>query len=292
MDGILAVLPPVVLRRAGYFLKGKNLRSALVRDVGNAMGIDVQRLALPASILELVHTTTILHDDVIDETQARRGQKTVNRLLKSRIAIFAADLLFSNSMRRLHQWAVSQGTGGRRVERCFHRQIRRVCEGELIQDIRFVKASAPSEADCLEIARGKTGALFALSFLVPGHLRSCSAPELEWLEEAGAMHGVVFQLVDDIEDLAEDTRGEGGAGQLHHWTYASRYWNEVDPDGLDAFSHGGLQAPPEAVRQALKARVEAYARDGLHALASDCPAALEPVLALLRGRTEALLESR
>lgn len=291
MDGILAALPPVVLRRAGYFLKGKNLRSGLVYDVSIAMGIDPLRLALPSAILELVHTTTILHDDVIDRTQARRGQETVNRLLKSRIAIFSADLLFSNSMRCLHRWAVSQGSGGRGVERCFHRQIRRVCEGELIQDMRYGGGDAPSEAECIEIARGKTGALFALSFLVPGKLDERDRSDLLWLETAGAMHGVVFQLVDDVADLAEDTREAGDGEGFRHWTYASRYWKEVDETALAAFISGALEEPPADFRAALVARVRDFAREGLARLESECPAGLAPVNALLRSRTESLIES-
>lgn len=290
MDGILAALPSVVLRRAGYFLKGKNLRSGLIYDVSTAMGIDPLRLALPSAILELVHTTTILHDDVIDHTQARRGQETVNRLLKSRIAIFAADLLFSNSMRCLHRWAVTQGPGGRGVERCFHRQIRRVCEGELIQDMRYGGSEAPNEAECIEIARGKTGALFALSFLVPGKLDGRTRSELLWLENAGALHGVVFQLVDDVADLVEDTRPGDGEG-IRQWTYASRYWKEVDETTLAAFIRGELKEPPAAFRAALVARVRDFAGDGFSRLGQECPAKLAPVYALLRSRTETLLES-
>lgn len=250
----MAGLPAPILRIARYFSGGKMVRSRLMREVGDELGAKRRDLILPAAILELVHTTTILHDDVIDLAASRRGETTVHTRFQGQTAVFAADLLFSICMGRLSE------LGRPGLERDFHEKIQLVCRGEIFQDLHAKFETPLSTEACIKIAREKTGGLFALSWLTPGHATAQSEETIAWLGKAGFAHGVVFQLMDDVRDLATDSRKEGSSG-FRHWTLGSVVWNREEPQSFSDFVDGKIEAPPASiqkkVREALTA--ESYA---------------------------------
>lgn len=291
MGGLMARLPGIVRRKAGYFRGGKQLRSSLLYQVSRSLGVSESDVVLPSAILELVHTTTILHDDVIDQAESRRGKATVNASLKSRVAVFAADVLFGQAMAELSTWAHTRGSWGRDVERCFHRHIRAVCEGEMVQDLVMEVNTNPALEACIEVARGKTGALFALSFGVPGYMARVSPQSQIWLEEAGSRYGTLFQLVDDVDDVVEDSRKpltEGGY-TLRQWTYASALWRNLDPVGFKSFVGGVGTGPSPEIRRDLVNAIGDFRRQSAEALTPHPQAVLEPVWDLWEKGSGALM---
>jgi hypothetical protein len=256
-----------------------------------ALGVEEAEVVLPSAILELVHTTTILHDDVIDQADSRRGKATVNAALKSRVAVFAADLLFGEAMARLSRWGAARGPWGKKVERCFHKHIRAVLEGEMVQDLVMGVGEAPSLEACVAVARGNTGALFALSFGVPGVLAQLNEASQNWLENAGAQYGTLFQLVDDVDDVVEDTRmalPEGGFS-LRQWTYASSYWKGVDRGSFDLFLLGKGEGPSPSIRRGLVQSITQWQGESARALGALPDPRLAPVAEIWGQGSGALL---
>lgn len=280
----MAGLPAPILRIARYFSGGKMIRSRLMREVGDALGARRRDLILPAAILELVHTTTILHDDVIDLAESRRGEATVHTRFQGQTAVFAADLLFSICMGRLSE------LGRPGLERDFHEKIQLVCRGEIFQDLNARFETPLSTEACLKIAREKTGGLFALSWLTPGYATSQSEEKIAWLGKAGFAHGTVFQLMDDVRDLATDSRKEGKT-EFRHWTLGSVVWNREDPGSFSDFVKGKMEAPPESIQKKVRESLVRQSIDLRDEVLKEAPVGMETLAALFSAQVDGLVSA-
>ncbi|MBL8993913.1 MAG: polyprenyl synthetase family protein [Spirochaetia bacterium] len=278
----MAGLPAPILRIARYFSGGKMIRSRLMREVGDELGAKRRDLILPAAILELVHTTTILHDDVIDLAASRRGETTVHTRFQGQTAVFAADLLFSICMGRLSE------LGRPGLERDFHEKIQLVCRGEIFQDLHAKMEAPLSTEACLKVAREKTGGLFALSWLTPGYATSQSEETIAWLGKAGFAQGTVFQLMDDVRDLATDSRKEGSTG-FRHWTLGSVVWNREDPKSFSDFVNGKMEAPPEPIQKHVRETLTRQSFDLRDEVVKETPAGMEALAGLFSSQIEGLV---
>ncbi|MGA0333756.1 MAG: polyprenyl synthetase family protein [Kiritimatiellia bacterium] len=175
-------------------LGGKMLRSRLVYRLGCAIGTDPQLMIYGSAAVEMIHTASLLHDDVIDGGVLRRGMPTFWVEKGSAGAILLGDLLLFKAIDLICR--VAQG--------CYTHELVKltgeVCEAESEQELILNGNDSRLEI-CQSIARRKTGALFAFAALINGggdEQRRAS------LKESGYLLGTVYQLADDILDTRED----------------------------------------------------------------------------------------
>jgi octaprenyl-diphosphate synthase len=150
-----------------------------------------------AASLELVHTATLLHDDVVDASPLRRGQPTASALWGNAASVLTGDYVYAQSFTLL--------------TRCFNPHIThavstattRLAEGELLQ-LMHRHDLALSEEQYLYILSCKTGQLFELASLLPGHLTHQNEATLAQLSHYGMNLGLAFQLMDDVLDYTSD----------------------------------------------------------------------------------------
>ena len=227
---LIHTLPKKIWLKASYIGQGKKLRSNLMFKVAQAIGCPHEKIILPATILELIHTITILHDDVIDNTEKRRGNKTIHTTYKRRVSISSGDYLLSKAL----EWLAGDSVPA--IKMAFFEKINDVCLGEIMQDIKADFKRPLRIKECLGIARAKTGALFAIAYQVPGILTGFPAQALQCLEELGYLHGTIYQLLDDYNDILFDSREENSKGAgFKHWTIPSVIWKKNHPASFSRF---------------------------------------------------------
>lgn len=169
---------------------GKMLRSRLCYRVGTPAGVPFKTLAYAGASVEMIHTASLLHDDVIDGGHIRRGAPTfwVERGVPG--AILVGDLMLFKALDTMGE--VEDG----RLTRQLIKVTGEVCDAESEQEL-LLRGRSPEWADCVNIARRKTGALFAFSAYACGN----GDPKLsEVLLESGYLLGTAYQLADDILD--------------------------------------------------------------------------------------------
>lgn len=181
---------------------GKMLRPGLVLVCGKAVGELTDEHIRVAAVVEMIHNATLLHDDVIDEGQRRRGGPTANNLWGNESAVLLGDFLFS----RACEMCVDMGG---EVNKEIAAATARVCEGELRQVIERENREL-GESEYLEIIRDKSGSLFGSSCYLGGFLAGCSEGEAELLRAFGLNVGIAFQIMDDLVDIIGD---EGRVGK-------------------------------------------------------------------------------
>jgi octaprenyl-diphosphate synthase len=160
---------------------------------------------LLAATVEMVHTASLIHDDVIDESNERRQGSALHKVIGTRAAIILADYLFVQGLALLES-----------VERTglvpdVVREVRTMCEGQWLE-MKVAAGANCTERQYHEIIEKKTAALFAFCCRVGGRLRGADAAELAALDEFGRNFGFVFQLLDDVEDMGEGGREKGSKG--------------------------------------------------------------------------------
>lgn len=191
------------LCRYGCLLGGKRLRPVLVLLSAQACGsIQPDHLTL-ATVLEMIHTATLVHDDVLDGATTRRHLATVNSRWDNEASILLGDLLFSQA------FYLASSLDDVFACRAIGRAANRVCEGELRQkgtrgDFQL------AEAEYLSIIEAKTAELCACSCLLGAHYAAADPATIEQLESYGRYLGIAFQIADDILDLVgrEETTGK------------------------------------------------------------------------------------
>lgn len=177
--------------------KGKMMRPILVLLVAKGVG-EVKEPTLHAAVtLELLHTASLVHDDVVDESNRRRGQASVNAIYDNKVAVLVGDYLLSSS---LHQAAL---TGDVRCVDLIARLGRTLSEGEVLQ-LANIRNEDFSEEAYFRIIRGKTAALFTACAEL-GALTAGATPEYTVnARNLGEAIGICFQIRDDIFDYYED----------------------------------------------------------------------------------------
>ena len=180
---------------------GKMLRTRLAQALaGEDWEKRLPSLSQACASLELIHTASLFHDDVVDGASLRRGKPALWRIFTPSSAVLLGDLLFCEAL------SVLLETGNSRIYRLFNAKVKEVCKFEARQEI-FHRGSICNQETCVNIARGKTGPLFAFAAMM------CSGDnrELELaLEEAGYRIGCAYQIADDIldEESSEATAGK------------------------------------------------------------------------------------
>jgi octaprenyl-diphosphate synthase len=153
---------------------------------------------------ELVHLATLLHDDVIDDGQERRGRPTPRRLWGNAVSVLAGDLLLTHALER------TAALGAPAVLSDLFATLRRLVDGEVVQ-LRGRTHLDPSEEVYFRIVQDKTASLFGWAARAGASVAGADAGAVASLGEFGARLGVAFQLVDDVLDYAGDPAATGKA---------------------------------------------------------------------------------
>jgi octaprenyl-diphosphate synthase len=150
-----------------------------------------------AACVEFIHTATLLHDDVVDESQLRRGLASANAVFGNKASVLVGDFLFA----RAFQLMVADGS--LKVLAILSKAAATIAEGEVLQLVTQNDLST-SEARYLEVIQGKTAALFAAACQIGAVVADRPEPEEAALSEFGMKLGIAFQLVDDALDYVAD----------------------------------------------------------------------------------------
>jgi len=195
MDSPVALIPQLAAHivAAG----GKRLRPLLTLACARLCGYGGERHVKLAACVEFIHTATLLHDDVVDESLLRRGLASANAVFGNQASVLVGDFLFA----RAFQLMVEDGS--LEVLSILSRAAATIAEGEVLQLVTQ-NDLATSEARYLDVIRGKTAALFAAACEVGAVVADRPDAEAAALAEFGMNLGIAFQLVDDALDYAAD----------------------------------------------------------------------------------------
>lgn len=174
---------------------GKRLRPMLTLAAAKMCGYDGPYHVHLAATVEFIHTATLLHDDVVDESAQRRGRPTANLLWDNTSSVLVGDYLFARSFQLMTE------TGSMDVLRILSNASATIAEGEVLQ-LTAAQDLATSEAIYLQVIRGKTAALFSAAMEVGGVIADQDAAIIQALFDYGDALGVGFQIVDDLLDYA------------------------------------------------------------------------------------------
>lgn len=181
---------------------GKRLRPLLTICSSEIFNYKGNRHINLAACVELIHNATLLHDDVIDKSESRRGFKTTNAIWGNKSSILAGDYLLS----RCFEMMVDDGS--QEVLKILSSVSSEIAQGEIMQ-LQFEKQVDMVEKNYLDIISSKTASLFGASMRVGGCINNRSSKEKEALESYGRNLGICFQITDDILDYYSDTANFG-----------------------------------------------------------------------------------
>ncbi|MEO1495767.1 MAG: polyprenyl synthetase family protein [Planctomycetota bacterium] len=192
--------------RHGYRLGGKRLRPALVLLTGEALGGTTADHELLAVVVEMIHTATLVHDDVLDEADLRRHVDTVNARWGNETSVLLGDFLFSHAFYLAA--TVTNEPGPAEACRLIGRSTNRVCHGELRQTLAEGDLSL-SQEDYLSIIDGKTAELCACCCRLGAVFAGATPAQVEAMTSFGRNLGMAFQIADDLLDLLGDETDTG-----------------------------------------------------------------------------------
>jgi geranylgeranyl diphosphate synthase type II len=179
---------------------GKRIRPALVLLACDMFSGSVASALHPATAIEIFHNFTLLHDDIMDKSELRRGNATVHIKWNENIAILSGDVMSIMANRFLNE---APGAVLRKVNDVFTRTAMEVCEGQQM-DMNFEKELTVSEAEYLKMIELKTAVLIAASLKIGAMLGGAAEKDAEDLYNFGRDLGIAFQLQDDLLDTYGD----------------------------------------------------------------------------------------
>ncbi len=177
--------------------RGKRLRPALVLLAGNLGDYNLNRLVPLGAAIELLHTASLVHDDVVDGAMSRRGRPTANAVFDNAITVLLGDYMFANAAEMVTR------TGSLPVTRLFALALMKMTSGELDQDAAAFDVGKDVQQYLWRIG-GKTAALIANATEGGAVLGGCDERTVEALRTYGYSLGMAFQIVDDILDFTGD----------------------------------------------------------------------------------------
>ncbi len=181
---------------------GKRMRTALTLLAGKMLEYQRERLLLVAVALEMVHLSTLIHDDVIDAASTRRGIPTVNHRYGDKIAILLGDYFFAKTA------ALIAEVEDARIDRLFARTVEQVCEGSIIE-LMSAHQFDLSIQTYLERIQRKTACLISACCHGGAIIGNGTTEQIALLERYGHHLGMAFQIVDDVLDYAGDAAVTG-----------------------------------------------------------------------------------
>lgn len=182
---------------------GKRVRPALFLLCSRLTGYTGDHLIPVAVVSEYVHTASLLHDDVVDESNLRRGTPTANAIWGNQASVLVGDLVYATACELMAM------TGKVELVRVFAEAIRKMSDGELLQMENAFKYETTVES-YLEVLEGKTGVLIGASCAASGILSNLPEEKIKALYDFGNKLGIAFQLIDDALDysVTDETFGK------------------------------------------------------------------------------------
>ncbi|GHB98932.1 polyprenyl synthetase family protein [Thermomonas carbonis] len=181
---------------------GKRLRPMLLLLTAGALGhrgADAHQLA---AVVEFIHTSTLLHDDVVDESDLRRGRKTANAVWGNAASVLVGDFLYSRSFQLMVELERMD------VQQLLANTTNTIAEGEVLQ-LLHVRNPDTDEAAYLRVIERKTAVLFAAATRLGALLAGADAATCDALHRYGMALGYAFQIADDVLDYASDAETLG-----------------------------------------------------------------------------------
>ncbi|MFC5476473.1 octaprenyl diphosphate synthase [Paraherbaspirillum soli] len=195
---------PLVNQIAEYIISagGKRLRPVLVLLMAQAFGYQGTQHHELATVIEFIHTATLLHDDVVDESSLRRGRQTANALFGNAASVLVGDFLYS----RAFQMMVTVDNA--RVMRIVADATNVIAEGEVLQLLNMHNPDV-SEENYLQVIRSKTAKLFEAAAQLGALIAGADNHAIEAAGEYGRSLGTAFQLIDDVLDYSGNANDIG-----------------------------------------------------------------------------------
>jgi octaprenyl-diphosphate synthase len=185
---------------------GKRLRPVALLLAAKACNLEQSETStdqtLLAAIVEFIHTATLLHDDVVDESELRRGRETANEVFGNAASVLVGDYLYSRAFQMMVE------VGSMRVMEILSRTTNQIAEGEVMQLINCGSADT-SEEQYMQTIQSKTAILFEAATQLGAVITKQARPVEEALAAYGLHLGTAFQLVDDILDYTADASAMG-----------------------------------------------------------------------------------
>jgi octaprenyl-diphosphate synthase len=177
---------------------GKRLRPTLLLLVSDMLGYDGKKDVVYGAVVEFIHTATLVHDDVIDESDVRRGRASINYRSGNQLAVLSGDFLYMHAMEMaLHE-------GDLNVLKLLSRVTIEMIEGEILGLETNGRADLTVE-EYFDIVGRKTAGLFGATCRIPGYLVALPDSRAQKLFDFGYNLGVGFQLIDDLLDFTSST---------------------------------------------------------------------------------------
>ena len=176
---------------------GKRLRPMLVLLAAHAAGYRGREHVLLAAVVEFIHTATLLHDDVVDESDLRRGRKTANALWGNAASVLVGDFLYSRAFQMMVE------ADEMRVMGILAETTNRIAEGEVLQLLNIHNPDV-DETAYLRVIERKTAVLFAAATRLGAVLGGLAVAQEEALATYGMNLGYAFQIADDVLDYVSD----------------------------------------------------------------------------------------
>ena len=202
----LNVITPNNLQEASIYLTkagGKMLRPSLSLITAEAVGGKKEDALKAGSAIELIHTFSLIHDDIMDDDDMRRGMPSVHKVWGDDVAILAGDTLFSKSFEIIINNESTSHSQNNNALATVADACVKICEGQAL-DMGFEDRFDVSEEEYMEMIFKKTGALIAAATKVGAIMGGASDEVIDAMYEYGRLIGLAFQIQDDYLDLASD----------------------------------------------------------------------------------------
>ncbi len=233
-------------------LGGKRIRPYFTL-VGCGLGNGVVEEAVPAALaIELLHNFTLLHDDIMDAADTRRGHPSVFKKWDASTAILSGDVMFARAFEQLQHYGKSDRYSKSQyalIMDIFLDSAETVCEGQAY-DLEYADQKDVTIDEYLKMIRGKTAALIIGSFMLGGAVAGVSNQNLDLLHDIGEEIGIAFQIQDDLLDaLADPSKfGKTPGGDIIEGkkTYLSILALQLSDQKQESFINDALSAPDPA----------------------------------------------
>ena len=243
---------PMVEEIAAYLIEagGKRLRPLLVLLCAKACGYQGSDHVKLAAVIEFLHTAMLLHDDVVDESDLRRGRKTVNAAWGNAPSVLVGDFLHSRAFEMMVD------IGNIRVMEILSRATNVIAEGE-VQQLSFIRNPATTEVEYMEIISRKTAMLFQAAAHAGAVLAGANEKTEHALRDYGLHLGIAFQMVDDQldylgtpEELGKNIGDDLAEGKVTLPLIVAMRNGQPDQKAFveDAIRNGGVENLPEMIR--------------------------------------------
>lgn len=230
---------------------GKRLRPMITLLCAKAIEIENDSPIKAATLIEFIHTATLLHDDVVDHSNLRRGKKTANAIWGNEASVLVGDFLYTRAFQMMTELKSLA------IMNVLAEATNKIAEGEVMQLLNIQEAEV-SEADYMAVIYAKTAKLFEAAGHVAGLLADNPSPtHIHALSQYGKFVGTAFQLLDDILDYTADaeTMGKNTGDDLAEgkptlpFIYALRMSTPQEKNILlNALENTDLEALPEVLK--------------------------------------------